>query len=124
MHMQNPFRIHRVSFKHAFDGLVFAIKTQPNFRFHLLATIVVALLGVYFSISYIEWLVIIFTINTVLVAELVNTSIEAMVDLITLERRTDAKIAKDVAAAMVFVSASLSVVIALIIFTPKLIALL
>jgi undecaprenol kinase len=117
--MQNPFRIHRVSFTHAFTGIIYAIKTQPNFRFHLLATLAVILLGIYFSISSIEWLILIFTINTVLVAEMVNTSIESMVDLITVERRTDAKIAKDVSAAMVLVSASLSVIVATIIFLPK-----
>jgi len=117
--MQNPLRIHRVSFKHAFDGFIYAIRTQPNFRFHLLAAMTVILLGIYFSIGPTEWLILVFTINTVLIAEMVNTSIEAMVDLITLERRADAKIAKDVSAAMVLVSATLSVVVALIIFLPK-----
>lgn len=117
--MQNPLRIHKVSFKHAFDGFIYAIRTQPNFRFHLLATVMVVFLGMYFSIDPIEWLILVFTINTVLVAEMVNTSIEAMVDLITLERRADAKIAKDVSAAMVLVSAILSVIVALIIFLPK-----
>jgi len=117
--MQNPFRIHRISFRHAFDGFLHAVRTQPNFRFHLLATAVVILLGIYFSINYLEWLILIFTINMVLVAEMVNTSIESMVDLITLERRADAKVAKDVSAAMVLVSAALSVVIALVIFLPK-----
>ncbi len=119
--MQNPFRIHRVSFKHAFDGFIYAVRTQPNFRFHLLATFVVVLLGIYFSVSSFEWLILIFTINTVLVAEMVNTSIEAMVDLITLERRADAKTAKDVSAAMVLISATLSIVVALFIFLPKII---
>lgn len=117
--MQNPFRIHRVSFKHAFDGFVYAVRTQPNFRFHLLATFAVILMGLYFSISTIEWLILIFTINTVLVAEMVNTSVEAMVDLITLERRADAKTAKDVSAAMVLVSATLSVIVGIFIFLPK-----
>lgn len=117
--MYNPFRIHRISFKHAFDGFIYAVRTQPNFRFHLLATFVVILLGIYFSVSLFEWLILVFTINTVLVAEMVNTSIEAMVDLITLERRVDAKVAKDVSAAMVLVSAILAVVVALIIFLPK-----
>lgn len=121
--MQNPFRIHRVSFKHAFDGFIYAVRTQPNFRFHLLATFVVILLGIYFSVSPFEWLILIFTINTVLVAEMVNTSIEAMVDLITLERRADAKTAKDVSAAMVLISATLAIVIALFIFLPKIISL-
>lgn len=117
--MQNPLRIHKISFKHAFDGFIYAVRTQPNFRFHLLATIVVILFGIYFSISPTEWLILVFTINSVLVAEMVNTSLEAMVDLITLERRNDAKIAKDVSAAMVLVSATLSIVVGLIIFLPK-----
>ena len=117
--MQNPFRIHRISFKHAFNGYLYAVRTQPNFRFHLLATLVVVLLGVYFSITPVEWLILVFTINTVLVAEMVNTSIEAMVDLITLEQRENAKIAKDVSAGLVLVSATLSVTVALIMFIPK-----
>jgi len=117
--MQNPLRIHKVSFKHAFAGFTYSVRTQPNFRFHLLATMVVILLGIYFSISSTEWLILVFTINTVLVAEMINTSLESMVDLITLERRLDAKTAKDVSAAMVLISATLSVVIALIIFLPK-----
>lgn len=117
--MQNPLRIHKVSFKHAFAGFIYAVRTQPNFRFHLLATTVVILLGIYFSISPTEWLILVFTINTVLVAEMINTSLESIVDLITLERRLSAKTAKDVSAAMVLISATLSVVVALIIFLPK-----
>ncbi|HOX96051.1 MAG TPA: diacylglycerol kinase family protein [Candidatus Woesebacteria bacterium] len=120
--MYNPLRRHKVSFRHAFDGFLYAIRTQPNFRFHLLATIAVILLGVYFSISFVEWLILVFTINMVLVAELVNTAIEAMVDLITLEKRVDAKTAKDVAAAMVLISAGLSIIIGLIIFLPKILS--
>jgi diacylglycerol kinase len=117
--MPNPFRIHKISFKHAFDGFLYAIRTQPNFRFDLLATIIVVILGVYFSISSIEWLVLVFAINMVLVAEMINTAIESMVDLITLEKRADAKIAKDVSAGMVLISAILAVFVALIIFLPK-----
>jgi len=119
--MLNRFRIHRVSFQHAFDGIVYTVKSQPNFRFHLLASICATLLGIYFQISLIEWLVIIFTINMVLVAEMVNTSIESVIDLITLERRQDAKIAKDVSAGMVLVSAVLAICIGFVIFLPKII---
>lgn len=117
--MQNPFRIHRISFKHAMDGFIYAVKSQPNFRFHLLAAIVAVLLGFYFSINPVEWLMLVFTINMVLIAEMINTSIESMVDLITLEQRADAKVAKDVSAGMVLVSAVLSIIVALIIFLPK-----
>ncbi len=121
--MYNPIRIHRVSFRHAFDGLIHNIKTQPNFRFHLIMAIFVVLAGIYFSINYIEWLILVFTFNMVLVSEMVNTAIEAMVDLITLEKNQNAKIAKDVSAGMVLVSASFSVIIGIYIFLPKILQL-
>ena len=117
--MISRLRKHTVSFKHALDGVVHNIKTQPNFRFHLLAMISVCLLGLYFNLSWIEWLVLVFTFNMVLVAEMVNTAIEAMVDLISLEWRKDAHVAKDVSAGMVLVSAFFSVLIGLYIFLPK-----
>lgn len=116
--MFNRIRIHRVSFKHALEGVLYTIKTQPNFRFHLLASVCVFLFGLYFSISQAEWIVLVFTINTVLFAEMVNTSVESVVDLITLERRQDAKIAKDVAAGMVLISAFLAVAVGSLIFIP------
>lgn len=119
--MYNPLRIHRVSFRHAVDGFVHNIKTQPNFRFHLLAMISVILAGVYFSVSVYEWLTLLFTFNLVIVSEMLNTSIEAMVDLITTERRQDAKAAKDVSAGMVLVSAFFSIIIGIFIFLPKII---
>lgn len=117
--MQNPIRIHKVSFKYAWEGIIYTISSQPNFRFHLLALMSVILMGYYFSVSITEWMVLIFTFNMVLVAEMVNTSIESMVDLITVERKVYAKTAKDVAAGTVLVSAILAVVIGIIIFLPK-----
>lgn len=119
--MLNRIRAHRVSFQHAFDGFLHVIREHPNFRFHLLATVCVALLGVYLRINAIEWLILVFTVNMVLVAEMINTAIESMVDLITLEHRQDAKIAKDVSAAMVLVSAVFAVVVGIFIFLPKII---
>ena len=119
--MYNPIRIHRVSFRHAFEGIYHNIITQPNFRFHLLAMICVILMGVYFSISMIEWLTLVFTFNMVLVAEMINTSVESIVDLITVERHQFAKTAKDVAAGSVLVSAILSITVGFIIFLPKII---
>jgi len=76
-------------------------------------------MGYYFSISWVEWLVLIFTFNMVITAEMVNTSIEAMVDLISLEWRKDAHIAKDVSAGMVLIAAIFSVIIGIYIFLPK-----
>jgi diacylglycerol kinase len=79
----------------------------------------VVLAGIYFSISFYEWITLILTFNLVIVSEMLNTAIEAMVDLITLERRQDAKVAKDVSAGMVLVSAIFSIAIGLFIFVPK-----
>lgn len=122
--MNNPVRIHRVSFRHAFDGILHNFKSQPNFRFHFLAATLATILGVFFSLSYFEWLALIFTFNMVIVAEMLNTSIEAMVDLITDERRLNAKIAKDVSAGMVLLSAIFAIVIGFFIFIPKIILIL
>lgn len=121
--MNNPIRIHRVSFRHAFDGIVHNIKTQPNFRFHLFAAFLATILGLSLRINNFEWIILIFTFNMVIVAEMLNTTIEAIVDLITQERRQDAKVAKDVSSGMVLVAAILSVIIGFAIFMPKVLVL-
>lgn len=121
--MLTRIRRHTVSFKHALDGVWHTLRSQPNFRFHTIAAVSVTLAGIYFEIGYFEWLIILFTFNMIFVAEMVNTSIESVVDLVTLERRQDAKIAKDVSAGMVLVSAIIASIIGLYIFLPKLISL-
>ncbi len=119
--MNNPIRIHRVSFRHAFDGIIHNFKTQPNFRFHFFAAFLATAAGLFFRVNFIEWMVLFFTFNMVIVAEMVNTTVEAIVDLITQERRQDAKVAKDVSAGMVLIAANFAIVIGLYIFVPKII---
>lgn len=121
MALRLPIRRHHISFKHAWDGVVHTIRTQPNFRVHLSAATFAVILGVWLKISEIEWVVIVFTILWVLVSEMINTSIEAMVDLLTHEIREEARIAKDVAAGMVLVGAAGAVAVGCIIFLPKMI---
>lgn len=111
--------IHTISFKHAFDGLRVAASTQPNFRVHMLATIIVILAGYYYQISTTEWLLLTLTIGSVLVAELFNTAIESVVDLLTQQHNHFAKNAKDVAAAAVLMSAFISIIVGIVIFLPK-----
>jgi diacylglycerol kinase len=113
--------IHHISFKHAGEGLLTAIKTQPNFRVHLLATFTVAALGYNLSLTPTEWLILTLIITLVMVTELINTAIEATVDLLTSEHHLMAKTAKDVAAAAVLLAAIASLLIGSIIFLPKLI---
>ena len=76
-------------------------------------------MGWYFEISNIEWTIIIFTILLGLWAEMMNTSVEAMTDLITKEWNEEAKIAKDVAAGSMLTVAIGALIVAVLIFMPK-----
>jgi undecaprenol kinase len=109
---------HTISFQHAWNGAVYAFRTQPNFRFHICAGIAVTVAGLYFHIGKLEWIVLAFTIMAVLLAETINTAIEQVVDLLTDKYHLNAKHAKDVAAGMVLIAATFSIVIGLIIFVP------
>jgi diacylglycerol kinase (ATP) len=112
-------RRHQISFKHAFEGIIWATKTQPNFRIHLFLSFTALFAGWLLRISYTELILIVLTIVFGLGCEMINTSIEAMTDLITLEYRQQAKIAKDVAAGMMLLTAFGAIGIALLIFLPK-----
>lgn len=120
--MRELLRKHTISFKNAFSGLFWAVKTQPNFRVHLVLSLLAIFLGAYFRITNLEFALIVFTIILGLTAELVNTSLEAMTDLITKEWRQEAKIAKDVSAGMMLVAAAGAVGVALFVFWPYLMA--
>ena len=113
-------RRHTISFYHAFSGLFYALSTQPNFLVHIIFSCLAVIAGVLLSISRLEWLIIVSTITFGLIIELVNTAIESAVDLITDHYHLDAKIAKDVAASAMLVYAMGAVIIASIIFIPKL----
>lgn len=116
--MYKALRQHHISFKNAFAGLFWAVKTQPNFRVHLVLSLVAISLGAYFQITAVEKVIILFTILLGLSGEMINTALESMTDLITKEWRQEAKIAKDVAAGMMLLIAMGAVVIAAIIFLP------
>jgi undecaprenol kinase len=118
--MRSLLHRHTVSFAHAFDGLVWAVRTQPNFRVHLVLSSLAVILGAVLGITPIEWVVIVFTIVLGLSAEMINTSIEAVTDLVTTEYRKEAKVAKDVAAGMMLLTAAGAVVVALLVFGPHL----
>lgn len=107
------------SFIFAAKGLVFAFQTQLNLRIHLIAALLVLLLGWYTGLSLLEWTVILLCIALVVALELVNTAIEVLVDLVSPEWNHKAGIVKDVAAAAVLVAAIIDLVIAFVIFVPK-----
>jgi len=109
------------SFGYALAGIGYTIKTQANFKIHLGAVVAVLLAGWYFELALNEWLVIILAIGLVLVAELLNTAIELLVDLVCPEFNEQAGRVKDIAAGAVLVAALISVCLAGVVFIPKLI---
>lgn len=114
-------RKHTISFKHAFEGIAYTFKTQPNFKVHSLVAALVLFGAWFFNLPSTEIAIIIFTISLVMIAEMINTAIESVVDLITDKLQPQAKIAKDVSAGMVLVSVIFAVLIAIFIFVKYLI---
>ncbi|MEK7177924.1 MAG: diacylglycerol kinase family protein [Patescibacteria group bacterium] len=113
------FKKHTISFKNAFNGLVWSLKTQPNYRIHLSLSLLALGLGFWLKISYIEYLIIILLITVGLVIETLNTAIEAATDAIDTKIREDIRITKDVSAAAMLIYAIGATITALIIFIPK-----
>ncbi len=108
-----------LSFKYAINGLYYAFKTQANMQIHIVAMICVIIAGFYFQVSTMEWLFLILTIALVLMSEMVNTTIEEIVNFISPTYNTKAGIIKDLAAAFVLLSAIFAIVVGVIIFIPK-----
>ena len=108
------------SFRHAFNGIVVVVRTQPNAMIHLAATIGVIALGFYEGLSNLEWCAIVGAIGLVWVAEALNTAIEYLGDEISSEKRTGIGFAKDVGAGAVLLAAICAVVLGLLVFVPHL----
>ncbi len=111
------------SFRHAFRGLWYALRTERNARVHVSLAIFAILLGIILHISAVEFAMVFVAITVVFIAEMFNTVFELCVDLASPDYHPMAKIAKDVAAGAVLLSAMLAVVIGLFVFGPHLWAL-
>lgn len=122
--MKHLIRVHTISFKNAFAGFTWALRTQPNYKVHLFFSILTILGGYFFHISYPEWLILILIITVGLVIETINTTIEVAADAIDTRIRDDIKIVKDVAAASMLIFSIGATIIAGIIFVPKILSLL
>ncbi|WP_029320151.1 diacylglycerol kinase family protein [Butyrivibrio sp. AE3004] len=108
------------SFGYAFEGIFNTILHERNMQIHCAVTVLVVIFGIILKISLLEWFFCIILFALVMSLELVNTSIEAVVDLVTEERKPLAKKAKDAAAGAVLISAIFAAVMGGIIFFPKL----
>ena len=113
------FKKHTISFKNAFNGLMWSLKTQPNYRIHLSLSLLALSLGFWLKISYTEFLIIIFLVMVGLVIETINTAIESTTDAIDTKIREDIRISKDVSAAAMVIYAIGATIIAMMIFLPK-----
>jgi diacylglycerol kinase (ATP) len=112
------------SFRYAFAGVRFLLWTQRNAKIHSAAGLAAAALGVLLGIDRYEWLALLLTITIVIAAEGVNTALEAAVDLASPDYHPLAKVAKDVGAGTVLITAIAAVLIGLVLFVPHLLPLL
>ncbi len=111
------------SFHYSWDGIKYAFKYEQSMFIHVLMTLLVVVCGIVLELNFQEWLLCIILIGLVIATELINTAIEAVVDLACPEIHPLAKTAKDTAAAAVFVFALTALLCGLFLFLPKIIAL-
>lgn len=116
-----PERSLAFSFACAWHGVLHALRTQRNMRIHIAFAVLAIVLGLVFRISLAEWLAISAFIALVLSLEILNTALEALVDLVSPERNEFARVAKDCAAGAVLVSAFVALVVGVALFAPRII---
>ena len=107
------------SFRYAFEGIFTGIRKERNMKIHCLGVICVTAAGFFFDISATEWCICLILFGLILGLELVNTAVEAVVDLVTEEKKPLAKLAKDIAAGAVLIAAIMAAFAGVIIFLPK-----
>lgn len=109
------------SFGYAFEGIFAGIKKERNMKIHCCAMICVVAAGIFFRITVLEWCMCLVLFGMILALELVNTALEAVVDLVTEERKPLAKLAKDTAAGAVLTAAIMAAATGILIFAPRLV---
>ena len=107
------------SFGYAFEGISTCIKKERNMKIHCTVAVLVVVAGAILGLSVLEWCICLILFGLVMALELVNTAVEAVVDLVTEERKPLAKIAKDAAAGAVLIAAIMAAIAGSIIFVPK-----
>ncbi len=104
------------SFRYAMEGIVYTFRTQKHMRFHFFTVVLVLLIGLIFKLNKSEMVILLFTVSLVLVAEMINTAIESVVDLVTETYHPLAKSAKDIAAGAVLVTTVNAIVVGFLLF--------
>ena len=109
-----------LSFKFAFEGIGYVLRSQPNAWIHALITLAVIVMAIWLNVDLGEWAILIITMVIVWVAEMANTAIEAFVDIISPEYRPEAKTVKDVFAGAVLISAIGAAIVGILVLGPPL----
>lgn len=104
------------AFLYAGQGIAAAVKTQRNLRFHMAAAVYVTAFSFFYELKRAEYVLLMLTFSSVISAELINTAIEAAVDLCSPEQHRLAKLAKDAAAGAVLVTAFFAVIVGVLLF--------
>lgn len=104
------------AFLYAGQGIAAAVKTQRNLRFHMAAAVYVTAFSFFYELKRAEYVLLMLTFSSVISAELINTAVEAAVDLCSPEQHRLAKLAKDAAAGAVLVTAFFAVIVGVLLF--------
>ena len=107
------------AFKNAFAGIIHCVLYERNMKIHMMAAILVGVAAWWFRFNPYEIIILVITVVSVLVAEMMNTVVEAIVDLVSPEIHPLAKIAKDVAAGIVLIVALTSLLIGYFLFFAR-----
>ena len=108
------------SMGYALAGWWYAIRRERSIWVHLVATVAVIVVAVWLQVSRLDWALLVLAIGLVWMAELMNTAVEAVVDLVSPEFNPLAKVAKDTAAAAVLAASLAASVVGLLVFGPPL----
>lgn len=104
--------------KYSLQGLAYCFKNESSFLFVAVLACLIIVLGIYFDIAFLEWVISFGSLALISITELINTAIEATVDMVTEEYNEYAKIAKDCGSAATGIMSVLASIVNLIIFIP------
>ena len=109
------------SFTYAFSGIIKSIKNEHNIRIHILLLIVAIIIAMMLKINYLEWCLLFIVIAMVITAELFNSAIEKLADIVNPDWNKKVMLLKDYSAGAVLVTAIVSLIVGCLIFVPKII---
>ncbi len=108
-----------IALRHAINGICYGFRTERHLQYHLFAAVTVFIIGFISELSLLKWMVLVLLVAAIFSAELMNTAIEAVVDLVSPDEHPLAKVAKDTAAGAVLVLSIGAVLIAILLFLSE-----